>query len=65
MHDIVIAIDLEAAAVVVRFVDTQFDQERTLAEVRRLFGEVRGISVNPMALRAIFLTLAKAGRKAA
>ena len=65
MHDIVIAIDLEAAAVVVRFVDTQFDQERTLAEVRRLFGEVPGISLNPMALRAIFLTLAKAGRKAA
>ncbi len=55
----------ETSAAVVRFVDTQFQQERTLAEVRRLFGEVQGISVNSMPLRAIFVTLAKAGRKAA
>ena len=55
----------ETSAAVVRFVDTQFQQERTLAEVRRLFGEVQRISVNSMPLRAIFVTLAKAGRKAA
>lgn len=50
---------------VVRFVDSQFEQDRTVAEVRRLFPDAQQISVNPMPLRAIFVTLAKAGRKAA
>jgi hypothetical protein len=53
------------SAAVVRFVDTQFQQDRTMAEIRRLFGDVREIAVNPMPLRAIFVALAKAGRKAA
>ena len=55
---------IETSAEVVRFVDTGYDQERTSAEVRRLFGDVH-VSVNPMSLREIFVTLAKAGRKAA
>jgi len=58
-------LNTEQSATVVRFVDTQFDRERTIAEVHRLFGNTRQISVNPMPLRAIFVTLAKAGRKAA
>jgi hypothetical protein len=58
-------VNAEQSAAVVRFVDTQFQQDRTMAEIRRLFGEVREIAVNPMPLRAIFVTLAKAGRKAA
>lgn len=58
-------LNTEQSAAVVRFVDTQFDQERTIAEVHRLFGSIHQISVNPMPLRAIFVTLAKAGRKAA
>jgi ABC-2 type transport system ATP-binding protein len=53
------------SAAVVRFVDTGFQQDRTMAEIRRLFGEVREISMTPMPLRAIFVALAKAGRKAA
>jgi hypothetical protein len=53
------------SAAVVRFVDTGFQQDRTMAEIRRLFGEVREIGVTPMPLRAIFVALAKAGRKAA
>ncbi len=55
----------EQSEAVVRFVDTQFERDRTMAEVRRLFGEARRVAVNPMPLRAIFITLAKAGRKAA
>jgi ABC-2 type transport system ATP-binding protein len=55
----------ESSAAVVRFVETQFDPERTQAEVRRVFGDVLQVAVNPMPLRAIFVTLAKAGRKAA
>jgi ABC-2 type transport system ATP-binding protein len=57
-------LNTEQSATVVRFVDSQFDQERTFAEVLRLFGNTGQISVNPMPLRAIFVTLAKAGRKA-
>jgi len=58
-------LNTEQSTAVVRFVDAQFDQERTIAEVHRLFGNAHQISVNPMPLRAIFVTLAKAGRKAA
>jgi hypothetical protein len=58
-------LNLEQSAAVVRFVDSQFEQERTMAEVRRLFLDAQQISVKSMPLRAIFVTLAKAGRKAA
>ena len=58
-------LNAEYSTVVVRFVDSQFDQERTIAEVYRLFGNVHQIVANPMPLRTIFVTLAKAGRKAA
>jgi ABC-2 type transport system ATP-binding protein len=58
-------INAQTSAAVVGFVDTQFEKERTMAEVRRLFADVQRISVNSMPLRAIFVTLARAGRKAA
>jgi ABC-2 type transport system ATP-binding protein len=49
----------ESAAGLVRFVETRFEPERTTSEIHRLFGEVRNVSVNPMSLRSIFLTLAR------
>jgi ABC-2 type transport system ATP-binding protein len=55
----------ESSGAVVRFVETRFDPERTPAEARRVFGNVQQVTVSPMPLRAIFVTLAKAGRKAA
>lgn len=55
----------ESNSAMVRFVESQFDPERTPGEVTSLFGDVRNISVTPMPLRAIFLTLARAGAKAA
>jgi ABC-2 type transport system ATP-binding protein len=58
-------LNTEESPAAVRFVDAQFDQERTIAEVRRLFGSIRQITINPLPLRAIFVTLAKASRKAA
>lgn len=58
-------LNAQQSPAVVRFVDSQFEQDRTMAEVRRLFGDAQQISVSPMPLRAIFVTLAKAGRKAA
>lgn len=55
----------ESSAAVVRFVESQFDEARTMAEVRKMFGEPRGIAITPMPLRSIFVTLAKAERRAA
>jgi ABC-2 type transport system ATP-binding protein len=53
----------ETAPALVRFVETRFDSERTLTEIRGLFGGVRDISVNPMPLRSIFIALARGGSK--
>jgi ABC-2 type transport system ATP-binding protein len=58
-------INTERSAAVVRFVDTQFEQDRTMAEVQRVFRTPQQVSVKAMPLRSIFVTLAKAGRKAA
>lgn len=55
----------ETSGAVVRFVDTQYNAERTSAEIRRLWGGIEDISARPMPLRAIFVALAKTGRKAA
>ena len=50
---------------VVRFVESQFDPVRTQKDIRALFGDAVQVSVNPMPLRAIFITLARTGSKAA
>ena len=54
----------ESANCAVRFVDARFDAERTPAEVRRLLPGVREIESVAMPLRAIFVALAKSGRRA-
>jgi ABC-2 type transport system ATP-binding protein len=55
----------EAAGNVVRFVETKFDVERTSRDLGRVFGEPPQVSIQPMPLRAIFLTLARHTAKAA
>jgi ABC-2 type transport system ATP-binding protein len=55
----------ESSGAVVRFVESDFDAERTPSEIRRLFGEVHHLSVNAMPLRAIFVTLARSQSRAA
>jgi ABC-2 type transport system ATP-binding protein len=57
-------LQLETAGSVVRFVDTEFDGEKTPAHVRQVFPGVRDIAANGMPLRSIFVALAKAGRAA-
>jgi ABC-2 type transport system ATP-binding protein len=52
----------ETVGPVVRFVETHFDAERTIAEVNRLFPGRRDMAANGMPLRSIFVTLAKANR---
>jgi len=46
-------------------VDSRFDEERSLAEVRRLFPNALNVAVNAMPLRQIFVALAKTRRQAA
>jgi ABC-2 type transport system ATP-binding protein len=53
------------SAAVLRFVDSQFHAESTPEEIRRAFPSARAVAVNPMPLRAIFVSLAKSSRKAA
>ena len=56
---------LNNSAAVVRFIESRFEPERTRAEIRGVFGEVRDVTFSPMTLREIFLVMAKAGRNAA
>jgi ABC-2 type transport system ATP-binding protein len=55
----------ETASAVVRFVESRYDGERTATEVRRVFPDCRRIEIHAMALRSIFVALARASRKAA
>jgi ABC-2 type transport system ATP-binding protein len=55
----------EASPAVVRFVETHFDPERTMAEIRLLFRGVNHIEASPMPLRSIFVTLARTSQAAA
>lgn len=55
----------ETGGSVIRFVDARFSEESTPAAVRSLFPDVQEIGVNAMALRSIFVALAKASRAAA
>ncbi|MEO8099113.1 MAG: ABC transporter ATP-binding protein [Acidobacteriota bacterium] len=55
----------EASPAVVRFVETHFDPDRTIGEIRLLFRGVTNIEANPMPLRSIFVTLARASQVAA
>ncbi len=53
----------KAAAGVVRFVETRFEEQRTSAEIRRVFGEVQSVEYRAMGLRAIFLAVARKGEE--
>jgi ABC-2 type transport system ATP-binding protein len=44
---------------VVRFVNTHFDEQKTVAEIREIFGGVKNVDIRPMTLRAIFLAMAR------
>jgi len=54
---------MSSSASVVRFVESRFDSEKTLAETRKVLGDARNVAFAPMSLRSIFLTMAKAGAK--
>jgi ABC-2 type transport system ATP-binding protein len=58
-------LNVERSDHLVRWVDTHFEQDRSLAEIHCVFGDARDIATKPMPLRSIFVTLAKAARKEA
>jgi ABC-2 type transport system ATP-binding protein len=47
----------------VQFIESRFQRDNTEKLVRATFGEVRDLTFNPMTLRAIFLAMAKIGRR--
>jgi len=49
----------ETSPVLVRFVETRFEPERTNSQIRQMFGNVQQVSMSPMPLRDIFITLAR------
>ncbi len=53
------------SAAVLRFVDSQFDADSTPRHIRQAFPSARAVAINPMPLRAIFISLAKSARQAA
>ena len=55
----------ETTPALVRFVESRFEDERTRGEIRRVLGEALHISVNPMSLRDIFVTLARSAESPA
>ncbi len=53
----------ETSSAVVRFVVTDFAEDKTPEKVTALFPTGRGLSIQPMSLRSIFVKLAKARRR--
>ncbi|MGA3028895.1 MAG: ABC transporter ATP-binding protein [Bryobacteraceae bacterium] len=51
----------ESSAAVIRFTESRYDAERTMAEIRQRFPGARNVAATPMPLRSIFVTVAKAG----
>lgn len=52
----------EASAPLIRFIDSQFEEDRTASEIRQMFPNTANVSINRMALREIFVALARSRR---
>jgi ABC-2 type transport system ATP-binding protein len=52
-----------ASSTAVQFIESRFDQARTSAEIRQVFGDARNVAFTPMSLRSIFLAMARTGRR--
>ncbi len=53
----------QASGVTVRFAASAFDEPATFAEIRRIFPDVSDISATPMALREIFVAMARRSKR--
>lgn len=52
-------LQMESAGVVVRFVESEFDEQRTREQIRQIFGDTRDVNLRGMKLREIFLATAR------
>ncbi len=50
---------VEIAGTVARFVESNFDQDRTSQQIASLFTDVRDVTFRPMSLRSIFVAMAR------
>ena len=57
-------LQVKAGGPVIRLVESQYVEDRTMADVHRLLGAAEQTAVRPMDLRAIFLAIAKSAAKA-
>ena len=49
----------KTSGALVRFVESRFDEQKTPADIQRVFGNVKDIQYRPLSLRSIFLALAR------
>jgi len=52
-------LQVNMSAGVVRFVESRFEEQKTVAEIERMFGPVRDVAFRTLTLREIFLAVAK------
>jgi ABC-type multidrug transport system ATPase subunit len=52
-------LQMENTGVVVRFVESEFDEQRTRERIRQIFGDTKDVTFRGMKLREIFLTTAR------
>ncbi len=53
----------QTAGNAIRFIESQYDGERTAAQIRGVFPDAQEVTATAMPLRSIFVALVKAGRK--
>jgi ABC-2 type transport system ATP-binding protein len=53
---------VEGSGTIIRFIESRYEDPKTADEIRRLFPQIKDLSVNPMPLRSIFIALAKNNR---
>ncbi len=53
----------KSSGVIVRFVDSGFDEQKASAEIESVFGVVKDVQFRALSLRAIFLAMARKSRR--
>jgi ABC-2 type transport system ATP-binding protein len=54
-------LQMESTGVVVRFVESEFDEQRTTEQIRQILGDTRDVNFRAMKLREVFLATARKG----
>jgi ABC-2 type transport system ATP-binding protein len=54
----------KSSAALVRFIESRFDEQNTLADIHRLFPNAKDVQFRPLSLRSIFLAIARKSEEA-